>query len=62
MVLRSRSDLNPGEWLLFADDVGVHPMGVEFDPSVVDRNLVVLHQYFLLFSLLGFGILADLHL
>ena len=46
---------------MFADDVEVHPMEGEFSPSVVDRNLVVLHQYFLLFSLLGFGILASLH-
>ena len=47
MVLRSRIRLNPREWLLFADDVGVHPMRAELAPSVVDRNLVVLQQYFL---------------
>ncbi|KAI7994076.1 hypothetical protein LOK49_LG11G01387 [Camellia lanceoleosa] len=27
MVLRSRSHLNPREWLMFANDVKVHPMG-----------------------------------
>ena len=53
--------MNSGEWLLFADDVRVHPMGAEFAPGVVGRNSIVLQQYFLLFSLLGFGILADLH-
>ena len=58
--LRSRSHLNPREWLLFVDDVEVHPMGAEFPPSVADRNLVVLQQYFLLSALLGFGILASL--
>ena len=36
--------------------------GAEFAPSVVDRNSVIPQQYFLLSSLLGFGILADLHL
>ena len=36
-------------------------MGAGFAPSVVDRNSVVLQQYFLLSSLLGFGILASLH-
>ena len=35
--------------MLFTNDVEVHPMGVEFAPSVVDRNLVVFQQYFLLF-------------
>ena len=58
--LRSQNHLNPREWLLFADDVEVHPMEGEFALSVVDRKLVVLRQYFLLSSLLGFGILADL--
>ena len=46
---------------MFADDVRVHPMGGLIAPSVVDWNSVVLQQYFLLSSLLGFGILADLH-
>ena len=46
---------------LFTDDVDVH-LGGEFAPSVADRNLVVLQQCFLLSSLLGFGILAVLHL
>ncbi|KAF5932887.1 hypothetical protein HYC85_029058 [Camellia sinensis] len=53
MVLGFRSHLNPGEWLPFTDVVEVHR-------NVVDRSSVVLQQCFLLSSLLGFGILADL--